>query len=367
MSLIMSLKMLSSSVTVNARAECFLGIFRGDTAAASRALGNVAGAGALLEFLLGPLLGRFSDAFGRKPALLLAPLVTLLGNMLVSLAPASLGVHCFARVVMIAFDTAFFSAVRASQADVMSGSFMAQNAFMYMGLAGISVPLAPYIAGRLSPLNAFRLSAAAAGVASLAVVVAVQETLQISERLALGPLSACSPLAFLRLFRLGPTMSWLTVCSGLQTLTDYRLVEETSTLIMRDKLSWGSKQISRFLTLVGGYILCAPLAAKFSIKAFGRLGHTRFSNLANAVGYTCWARADSFRSMRNAQIPLVFGGRKRDGVETLMSDIGSHAYGMGKGELESCTYSGQYMCHPNPSFAPVFCGSIYDIYIAWSR
>ena len=90
-----------------------------------------------------------------------------------------------------------------------------------------------------------------------------------------------------------------------------------------------------FLTLVGVYITMAPVASKFTIKKLGRLGHTTFSNVCNAAGYFLWARANDVSSMRLAQVPLVFGGRKRDGVETLISDIGAHSHGMGKGELES--------------------------------
>ena len=74
-SLVLGLKMMSAAVCLNARTECFLKIYGNDSAAVARTLGTITSAGALLEFLLGPMLGRFSDSYGRKPALFFAPFV----------------------------------------------------------------------------------------------------------------------------------------------------------------------------------------------------------------------------------------------------------------------------------------------------
>jgi MFS family permease len=129
-------KLLAASTVVNARVKLMVDIHKGDTAAAAQAMGWMSSVGAILEFMIGPLLGRLSDRLGRKTIMLAFPVLEMAGNLLVILNPKSLAMQWCALVPTIALGTSFFASMRAMMADVMSGRNIAENGFMHMAPAG---------------------------------------------------------------------------------------------------------------------------------------------------------------------------------------------------------------------------------------
>jgi MFS family permease len=296
----LAMKELTNNLVFHARVKYLVDACNGDTAAAATSIGSIQAAGAFLEFMVGPLFGRLSDRFGRKPVMLLGPAAAVVGHALVLLKPESVWMHWLTRVPIIALDTAFFATMRGMLADVMSGDNIARNAFINMSAAGVAVVAGPRIAARLSARQNFQLALVCGAVGVLAVA-RLEETLWEGERLPVD-LAACNPFAFTRLFTNGRALASLSLVSGLQTFGDPRLVMESATLVMQEKLGWGSEQISNFLSTMGLSQITGAVTAKLTITRLGRLGHTHLANLCNAVGFVLWGSATSARQMYLTQV-----------------------------------------------------------------
>lgn len=333
-------KQFASTLITAARVQLLVELNNGDSAAAAIMLGNMRSVGALLEFLTGPLLGQLSDRYGRLPVMGAAAVASALGNLVVLLRPRSRRAHWLALVPVVALDTAYFTSMRAAMADVMSGRNIAQNAMMHMAPAGIAVMAAPLVAARLSsPQQCYRVATGVA--AAAAVVIWNQREPNVAATRPAGragrtslDLWAVQPLAFLRLFSSGGTLARLSLISGVQTYTDSRLLESVATLSMRGPLGWSAKRTSQHLAVMASSGFCGVPIGKYSIKRFGRIGHTHLSHAAKVAAYAVWAGAANGRRMRLAQLLLAFGQRQRDGVETMITEEGV-ARGMGKGLVES--------------------------------
>jgi hypothetical protein len=115
-------------------------------------------------------------------------------------------------------------------------------------------------------------------------------------------------------------------------------MDEVSALVMRDKLQWGDNRVQQQLALMSASTIAGVPVGKYSVKSFGRLGHTHFSHAFKFMTFVLWSQASNGRSMRVAQLMHVFGQRQRDGVETLITDLGA-TKGLGRGQVESYKYN----------------------------
>lgn len=327
-------KALCHGLTVNARVKTFIGIFKGDTVAAAKTLGSISAIGALLEFVVGPAFGKLSDIYGRKFVMQLAPVAIFISNLLITLRPRALWVH-FLRIPVIALDTAFFAAMRAMMADVMSGKNIAANGLMSMAPAGLATIAAPLLASRLSVNNCFRFSTVLAGLC-IFVLNRMMETLPPWQRMKPSSfdVSSCNPFAFYHLFTNGRGLATLSLVSWVQTFTDSRLLEETATFVMRETAKLNDKGVQLQLTYMALSGFWSVPIGSASVKRLGRLGHTHFCHFFNVIGFLMWSRATSVGSLIRTQLILMFSQRKRDGVETLMTDVGVKK-SMGKGQMEA--------------------------------
>jgi MFS family permease len=62
------------------RPSLVLDICNGNQREAAQQLARMGGIGGIMEFLFNPIIGRLSDKFGRKPFLMLSPIVSLCQN-----------------------------------------------------------------------------------------------------------------------------------------------------------------------------------------------------------------------------------------------------------------------------------------------
>ena len=323
---------LAANIVTSARVELMLKMHKGNASAAALALGKIRATGAFVEFLIGPMIGKLSDAYGRRVIMTFCSFVSACGTLLVQARPYSLWVHWLTQIPSIAFSTAYFASMRAQMADVMSGRNIAENAFMHMAPAGFAMIGAPMMAARLTTMQCYRVS-------SLSMVLCVwilynqEETLSIEDRRPVD-WSSCNPFSFFKIFASGPTLRTLALTSGIQTYTDSRLMDNLSIQTMRQNLNWGKNRIDRQLTwqALSGF-LGVPYG-KLSIKRFGRIVHTHYSHVFKLIAYYTWANATNSRQLRLVQLILLFGQRQRDGTETLITDVAIKK-GFGKGEIES--------------------------------
>ena len=78
----------------SANSSAILAAVGGNTALAARDYATVSTIGAMLEFVTGPLFGKLSDCYGRKPFAMLGALGSLLMDYMVYLNPSSLFFFC---------------------------------------------------------------------------------------------------------------------------------------------------------------------------------------------------------------------------------------------------------------------------------
>ena len=323
---------MANNIVTNAQIQLLNSIYRGNTAQTALTIGKLKAAGAFAEFLIGPLMGQLSDAYGRRVVMLVCSLVNCLGKLLIVINPNRLYAHWLSQVPTIAFGTAYFATMRAQMADVMSGRNIAENAFMHMAPAGLAVVCAPLLAGRMAPLRCYQVSTLMFGVCAW-ILYNQEETLHKDNRRPLA-LSSMNPFAFVRLFTQGPLLRNLTLTSGIQTCTDSRLMESCVVQCMTERLKWCPAQVNKHLSVMAISGVLGVPCGQFSVKHLGRVWHTHSSHFFKVAAYYAWANASSSAQMRLAQFILMLGQRQRDGTETFITDV-AVAKGFGKGECEA--------------------------------
>lgn len=332
----LGLLLFCQGLTIPARLQMLLDIKGGNISAAAKANGNIQSAGALLEFAIGPLMGKLSDVYGRKFVMQLCPLAMFVSNAAVIAKPFSLWSH-YLRVCSIALGTAYMATMRATLTDVMSGRNIAENAYFNMALAGLCQVGAPVLAAKLSGKACFRLATAAAA-AMLLMTLRLRETLPEDQRKPPSSLDfgTCNPFAFYHLFRNGKNLAALSLISAVQTCTDCRLSDEPHVLALREKLSLNESAVHKQFQILQLCNVLGAVTGKFSVKGLGRMMHTHFSNGCRILGYLLLTRAAGPASPALAlgHAVLLFSQRQRDGVETIMTEVGVR-HGMGRGQVEA--------------------------------
>merc|ERR1719456_2217961 len=84
------LMMFSVTTVVPTRAPMVLKIKKGDAAATARAMGMMSGFAAVIELVVNPVLGKLSDQYGRKPFMMIAPIINAVLHSGVAIWPGSL-------------------------------------------------------------------------------------------------------------------------------------------------------------------------------------------------------------------------------------------------------------------------------------
>ena len=140
---------------IPARPEMVLQVAGGDAMLASRILGSMTAGASLVEFLFTPLLGILSDKFGRKPFLVLIPIVgsiarlgTYLGFRVGTIASVTL-TNTIDRALTGACGSMFFTAVGASASDVVLGPKLSDFMALITSYLGLAVMVGPYIGAQV--------------------------------------------------------------------------------------------------------------------------------------------------------------------------------------------------------------------------
>lgn len=219
---------------------------KGNTAAAARLTGTMASCAAMVELVINPLFGRISDRIGRKPFLVLAPLVNVILHTLVGLFPSTVGFNVLDRMVTGAFIPSFMTSVNAMNSDLYEGKKLAQAKSLIDMYFGIGILVGPVIGGRLGGANSFFASAVVALISSVYLYFSCEETLPQTNR-ALDVhlkdvLVGFNPFKFTQLFTTTPQLRNLTLVSGMQRLGDPSTIQDLNVIYARTKFGWSVGQ-----------------------------------------------------------------------------------------------------------------------------
>eukprot|EP00928_Gymnodinium_smaydae_P054967 TRINITY_DN38645_c0_g1_i1.p1 TRINITY_DN38645_c0_g1~~TRINITY_DN38645_c0_g1_i1.p1 ORF type:complete len:466 (-),score=23.54 TRINITY_DN38645_c0_g1_i1:225-1622(-) len=347
---------------------------------AARILSKMDSAGAVLELVCNPLVGGFSDCYGRRPFIPIAPVVATVTRLCVGLH-GNLGTLWFDRLVTSATDSMYFTAWRAALADLTSlhgdSATFATEMARIGTYAGVAAILGPFVGARIRRARGesacFVFASLIASLNSLWCYRCFKETLSSTSARASSLkvpdfVEASNPCAFMRCFRRSSQLARIFLAVGLQTVTEGRCIGNVNYLLLSNDLGWSETAIARQMSGLGIGLILGGLIVKRSISMFGLRGHTTMANLTNAFVCVLWGGAGVIRDV--ARVPaaltmtvaltlIIPAARKRDGLEGLVHHVGSNA-GFGHGFISAALMNWRAMFNIS---VPLLLGYVY----AWAK
>jgi len=315
-----------------------------DSSRTATLLANTTGLVGFLSLFLNQAGGKFTDVVGRKPGLLLGPIVNIFLGALAASNSSSLTAVLTCRVLRLIVTT--FSntvVVTASLMDICSGKDLGV-AFTQMGATiGIAVILGPIMESIILKRTGHpRYSYFA--LSFFALVQAVfnmmqQETLDKARRAAMHTvmkLETFNPFGFASVYTRGTKklQSAVTITT-LQMALEGKNLSDLGQIWQRLHLKWGVSEIRNFVVAYG--IACAIAGAKltpYMLKTRSAYDFTSQTNVVNVLAY--FLRPLSENPMFYCCVtPLLLpgvNGASASALKAVSSDLAS-AEGFLKGEF----------------------------------
>lgn len=253
-----------------------------DSGRQSVVIGLLAATTSLLAFFGSPVLGALSDAFGRRPVILLALLGSAFGYLLFGIG-GSLAMLFLGRAVD-GVAAGGMGALFAYIADSTDEKHRARAFGQVGATVGVAMILGPAVGGLLAHFGTSAPVFVAAGVTLLNVLwvlLALPETLTPDRRRADFQVRHLNPLLQLKNALSSPPVRRLVTVSALFTLP-FSLMQVALPIMARDLLRWGPEQVGTVLMLVGG---CDIVAQGFLLPFLVRaLGEGRVARMGLALG-----------------------------------------------------------------------------------
>lgn len=243
---------------------------------------------AACQLLAGPVLGRLSDQFGRKPLLAISQVGTLIGLLILASANA-LWVVFLARVID-GITAGNLSLAQAYISDVTRPENRAK-AFGVIGIAfGIGFAAGPGLTWLLFPYGPRAPIFAAAGLSFLSIICTLvllpgnppvpegmEQAAPATERI-----SIFSPGAYLQYFR-RPELRGLLWQFAFFTFAFSTFVSGFA-LFAQERVHYGAKEVSEIFAYIGvlGIVVQGGLVGR-AVKRFGESGLVRFGFAAACV------------------------------------------------------------------------------------
>ena len=292
--------------------------------------------GSLFEFLLNPLMNALGDKYGRRPIFVFSFSALAVLRAVAYFKRKSLSMLSLNLILTRGLDTIIFTNIRASLTDMLSGEDIAFAGPRLAAAAGVAVIVGPPVSlgiTRLTGSHTLPLVAASCVAAYCAFTCCskLEETLLPKNAKELS-LTAASPLSFIELLRSSPAIAKLMTVSLIQTLFDGRNVADTDFAFQRSELGWSKEESGQFVIVAGFKILLGGIIGKQLIKYMGIRYITSWSNAVNCLASSLLVMAPTWSFY--IMFVLAFGDRKRDGVESMLTDLGTEK-GFGRGRIAS--------------------------------
>ncbi len=242
----------------------------GDISGAAVQYGLIAVAYALAQFVFSPLMGNLSDAFGRRPILLIAQGGLAIDYLLLAIAPNYWWL--FAARLISGMLGATITTANAYLADISTPQERARN-FGYMGVAfGIGFIAGPALGGILGDID-IRLPFFAAAALTTANLIygylILPESLPADKRRPLGRLWTSNPLSALANMSLFPNLLMFFVALFLTALAA-RGLESIWVLYSDFRFGWTVRDSALSLAFVGVmFIIVQGLLVGPSVRLLG--------------------------------------------------------------------------------------------------
>jgi MFS transporter, DHA1 family, tetracycline resistance protein len=261
----------------------FLG---GDTARAAETYGLFATTWACMQFVASPVLGSFSDRFGRRPIILLSITGLGLDYIFMAMAP-SIGWLFVGRLIS-GVTSAGFATAAAYIADVTAPDQRAKSFGLIGAAFGLGFVLGPALGGLLgtySPRLPFWVSAALCLANALYGVFVLPESLP-AERRSQFSWARANPVGSLRLLRSHPELFGLASVTFIYYVA-HEVLPSTFVLYTGYRYGWSSATVGLTLALVG--ICTAIVSGGLVGPIVARIGERRAALTGLAFGAAAFA------------------------------------------------------------------------------
>lgn len=291
----------------------------GDFARASDLTGYLLLVWNVMQFFFSPILGAWSDRFGRRPIILLSCCGLGMDYIVMALAP-NLSWLFLGRVVS-GITASNISTAYAYVTDVTPPEKRAKPFGLISAAFGLGFVIGPAVGGYLGNSNLrapFWAAAILSLLNSLYGFFVLPESLP-KERRAKSAWQMANPLGSLKLLRSHRALAGLSVVVTLYYLSQNSLPSMWA-LYTEYRYRWNHGDVGLSLTVVGvcAAIVSGTLVGPF-VKRFGERRSVLFGLLCGTVGFTGFASAASGRALYAAIPFIALWGIAAPAIQSLMS------------------------------------------------
>jgi DHA1 family tetracycline resistance protein-like MFS transporter len=308
----------------------------GDFARGSSMFGVFGFAWSAMQFIFSPLLGAWSDRFGRRPVILISCFGLGIDYVFMALAPSLRWL--FVGRLISGITTSNVSTAFAYVTDVTPPENRAKTFGMISAAFGVGFVIGPALGGILGNHN-LRFPFWAAAVLSLLNALygffVLPESLP-KERRAKSAWHMANPLGSLKLFRSHPELAGLAIVITLYYLAHQSLISVWANYT-EYRFSWNRITVGNSLAAVG---VCAAIVSGVLVGPFVKRFGERFSLISGllfgTIGFLCFGAARRGWFLI-ATLPFIaLWGIAAPAVQALMSrHVGASSQGKLQGAINS--------------------------------
>ena len=246
---------------------------------------------ALMQFLLSPTLGNLSDAYGRRPVMLVSLFVMAVDYLLMAIAP-TLALLFVARI-MAGAAASTFSTANAFIADISPPEERAQNFGLTGAAFGVGFVLGPAIGGVVGEFGP-RMPFYAAAVLSFANfafgLFVMPESLKPENRRPFS-LARANPLGVTFQMLKYPAVAWLLAATFIYSVSHY-VYPSVWSYYTKEKFDWTPFEIGMSLAAVGvGFAIVQGFLIRRILPWLGEVKTAIFGFGIEVVALVCLAFA----------------------------------------------------------------------------
>ena len=266
---------LGSMIGMQAEQEIWIKHFAGNFAANASMNGRLQALSGIISFAINPIIAAASDAFGRRPCMLVAQATALWRCVAMAANPSvtNLVIGDLSRSLTM---SAWFIAAQASLGDLFKtepnvyGKYQSFFQMMPPAMSMVCPMLGHALAARSLRLP-YAVGTVLYLINMLTVWFVLPETCGAKERVPFS-VRGSNPLTFTKLFANGPRLRLLALAEAVSALTDGRATFQVGMLDRRSRLGWNMKQVCvRVCACVYAFVrvrvcacvrLCVPLCVR---------------------------------------------------------------------------------------------------------
>ncbi len=308
----------------------------GNMARASEITGYFAFAWATMQFFFSPVLGAWSDRFGRRPVILISCLGLGLDYIFMALAPTL--AWLFVGRIISGITTSNISTAFAYIADVTPAEDRAKRYGMLGAAFGLGFVIGPAAGGLLGHYSLRAPFWAAAGLSLanfLYGLFVLPESLPVQKR-AKSAWHMANPLGSLTLLRSNVELSWLAVVTTINYLA-HQSLPAVFVLYSEYRYGWTERGVGLALAMVG---ICAAVVSGGMVgpyvKRFGERSSLLSGLLFGILGFVGMAFAPKSWAMFLAIPFIALWGVANPAMQSLMSQ---HVDPSSQGKLQGAINS----------------------------